>query len=138
MASPLEALGRLRAAADDGRLDALCAAYGVRLLGVFGSVAGPPTPDAGADPHDIDVAVSFEGPSQAVPLLDELTALTDCDAVDLVVIDGASPVLRAEAMCGLGLFENEAGLWARTQMSALAERRDTQPLRDLDLRALAG
>lgn len=136
MASPLEALGRLRAAADDGRLDALCAACGVRLLGVFGSVLAPHTPDAG--PHDIDVAVSFEGPPRVVPLLDELTALTDCDAIDVVVIDGAAPVLRAEAMCGLGLFEHEAGLWARTQMSALAERRDTQPLRDLDLRALAG
>jgi predicted nucleotidyltransferase len=136
MASPLEALGTLRSAADDGRLDALCAAHGVRLLGVFGSVVGPHNPDA--DPHDIDVAVSLEGPPQVVPLLDELTSLTDCDTIDLVVIDGASPVLRAEAMCGLGLYENEAGLWARTQMSALAERRDTQPLRDLDLRALAG
>lgn len=136
MASPLEALGTLRTAADDGRLDALCDAYGIRLLGVFGSVVGPHNPDA--DPHDIDVAVSLEGPPQVVPLLDELTSLTDCDAIDLVVIDGASPVLRAEAMSGLGLYENEAGLWARTQMSALAERRDTQPLRDLDLRALAG
>lgn len=137
MATPLEALESLRDAAGDGRLDTLCATHGVRLLGVFGSALAVDRGDAD-EPHDIDVAVSFAGRTETISLLDELTALTDCDRIDLVVLDGASPVLRAEAMCGLGLYQAEVGLWARTQMSALAERRDTQALRDLDLGAMAG
>ena len=133
MTSAGEAVGRLLAAANSGELDAICRSRGVRLLGVFGSAARP-TPDR--EPADLDIAVSFSGAPDAIALLDELVRITGFDEIDLAVIDGASPLLRAEAMVGRPLFEAEPGLYATTQMAALAERRDTQWLRDLDLEAL--
>jgi predicted nucleotidyltransferase len=128
-----EAVERLLAAAESGELDAICHSRGVRLLGVFGSAARP-THDR--EPSDLDIAVSFSGTPDTLALLDELVRITGFDKVDLAVIDGASPLLRAEAMVGRPLFEAEPGLYSTTQMAALAERRDTQWLRDLDLEAL--
>lgn len=37
MATPAEGLARLRAAAESGELDALCARHSIRVLTVFGS-----------------------------------------------------------------------------------------------------
>ncbi len=126
------ALARLRAAADDGRLDDVAERLGVRVLGVFGSAARP---DAVA-PGDLDVAVGFVGAPQELALLDALTQLAGTDHVDLLVLDGADPLARAEGFTGIGLFEVTAGAWATEQMAALAERRDTAHLRTLDRRAL--
>lgn len=126
------ALARLRAAAADGRLDDLAERLGVRVLGVFGSAARP---DAVA-PADLDVAVGFVGAPQELALLDALTQLAGTDHVDLLVLDGADPLARAEGFTGIGLFEVTAGAWATEQMAALAERRDTAHLRALDRRAL--
>jgi predicted nucleotidyltransferase len=115
-------------------LDEICRRLRVRVLGVFGSAARPgPT-----EPGDVDVAVGFldhDGPLLA--LLDALVDLFDCDCVDLALIDGAEPLLRARAFAGVGLYEHEAGSWATEQMAALAEARDTAWLRRLDLAALA-
>lgn len=136
MASVGEAVERLLAAAESGDLDEICRSRRVRLLGIFGSAARP-TPNH--EPADLDIAVSFSGAPRApdaLDLLDDLVRLTGFDQIDLAVIDGASPLLRAEAMVGRPLFEAEPGLYATTQMAALAERRDTQWLRDLDLEAL--
>ncbi len=133
MTSAAAAVERLLAAADSRELDTICRSRGVRLLGIFGSAARP-TPYR--KPADLDIAVSFSGAPDAIALLDELVRLTGFDEIDLAVIDGASPLLRAEAMVGRPLFEAEPGLYATTQMAALAERRDTQWLRDLDLEAL--
>ncbi|MCB1017810.1 MAG: hypothetical protein KDB10_22185 [Acidimicrobiales bacterium] len=133
MTSAAEAAWRLVAAADAGELDEVCRARGVRLLGLFGSAARPAE---GAVPHDVDVAVSWLAAPDVLGLLDDLVRLTQFDGIDLAVIDGAGPVLRAEAMVGRPLYESEPGLYATTQMAALAERRDTQWLRDLDLEAL--
>jgi len=134
---PVTGVERLLDAADDGRIDAMCERLGVRLLGVFGSAArahrGLPT---AAPPRDLDVAVSFAGPPRLLDLVDALSALTGSDAVDVAVIDGADPVLRAEALVGLPLYEATDGHYAVTQMAALAERRDTAHLRRLDLDAL--
>ena len=141
-ADPLSGVERLLAAAEDGRLDVLADRFGLRLLGVFGSAARAHRFPGRADrpPRDLDVAVSFtgdrDGPPPLVELVDALVELTGCDAVDVAVIDGASPVLRAEALVGLPLYERTAGDYAVTQMAALAERRDTAHLRRLDLAAL--
>ena len=132
MTTAHEAARRLLAAADSGELDRVCVTRGVRLLGLCGSAARTQV----AEPSDLDVAVSFTGPAEQLGLLDDLVRLTEFDRVDLAVIDGANPVLRAEAMVGLPLYEAEPGMYATTQMAALAERRDTQWLRDLDLEAL--
>ena len=133
MTSAAEAAGLLAAAADSGQLDEICRARGVRLLGLFGSTARPH--DA-ASANDVDIAVSWDGPPDELGLIDDLVVLTGFDAVDLAVIDRADPLLRANALVGKPLFESEPGLYAVTQMAALAEERDTRWLRDLDLEAL--
>lgn len=133
VANAHDAAHRLVAAAGTGELDAVCARRRVRLLGLFGS-ATRPAPDR--EPDDLDVAVSFAEHPDELGLLDDLVRITGYDHIDLAVVDGAGPVLRAEAMIGVALFESEPGLYASTQMAALAQRRDTQWLRDLDLEAL--
>jgi predicted nucleotidyltransferase len=130
----LEAAQRLRDAAASGQLDEIAERLGVRLLGIFGSAARPAP---GTEPRDLDVAVSFRGGPRELELIDALTQLTDFDRIDLAVLDGAAPLLRAEGLVGVALYEDEAGAWANEQMAALAERRDTQWLRDLDRQALA-
>jgi predicted nucleotidyltransferase len=135
---PLAALDRLLTAAERGEVDSLCERHGVQLLGVFGSAVRRRQGAEGPEPHDLDVAVSFAGPARVLELLDDLVGLTDYDGIDLAVLDGANPVLRAEGLTGIGLYERTAGAWATAQMAALAERRDTAHLRRLDLEALAG
>jgi predicted nucleotidyltransferase len=124
------ALARLRTAAEDGTLDQICERRGVRLLSVFGSALRSSTPG------DLDIGVSFQGEADLLGLIDDLTVLTRFDRLDVAVIDGADPVLRARALSGLGLYEREAGQFATEQMAALAEERDTRRLRRLDLEAL--
>jgi predicted nucleotidyltransferase len=129
---PREALARLVRATEDGTLDALCDALGVRVLGAFGSVVRDDP-----DPDDLDVGVGFDGPPHELELIDALARLTGSDRIDLAVLDGASPVLRAEALVGIPLYERTAGRFAIEQMAALAERRDTEHLRRLDLALMA-
>lgn len=125
------ALDRLRSAAGAGTLDEICERYDVRVLGVFGSVLTSP------EPRDLDIGVGFRRLGRDVlGLLDDLTALTGFDRLDLAVIDGADPVLRARALGGLGLYEFVPGIFATEQMAAWAEERDTAWLRRLDLEAL--
>ncbi len=156
---PREALARLVEAATSGELDELCERHGVRLLGAFGSATrsiGPAHRGAPADPgapgvphspatptmpRDLDIAVSFgvgidERRRDILGLLDDLVVLTGCDVLDIAVLDGADPVLRAEALVGVPLFEDRAGAYTEAQMSAIAERYDTQWLRDLDLQSM--
>lgn len=127
------ALERLRAAADDGTLDAISRGRNVRVLGAFGSALTAPAP------RDLDLGVGFlTGERHLLGLLDDLTVLTGCDDIDLAVIDGADPVLRARALSGVGLYEHRPGAFAVEQMAALAEARDTAWLRRLDLDSMAG
>lgn len=126
------ALERLRRALDAGELDPRLAALGVRVLGAFGSA----TRDDG-EAHDLDVGVVFSGPARVLELIDLLVEVTGFDAVDLAVIEGHHPVLDAEALCGIPLYESEPGAYAIAQMAALGHRRDTAPFRALDLARLA-
>lgn len=128
------ALARLEAAALDGTLDEICERRRVRLLGVFGSAVRADE----EEPSDLDVAVSFAAEPEVLGFLDDLAALTGCDRIDLAVIDAASPVLRAEALVGIPLYEHEHGGFARAQMAAMAERRDTAWMRRMALDVLAG
>lgn len=127
----MTALDRLRAAAEDGTLDAICERHDVRVLGVFGSVL------RSTDPRDLDIGVGFRAAGgDVLGLIDDLTELTGYDRLDVAVIDGADPVLRARALGGLGLYESARGVFATEQMAALAEERDTAWLRRLDLETL--
>jgi predicted nucleotidyltransferase len=129
-----EAAKRLAAAALDGSLDELCGRRRVRLLALFGSAARG-TPSAASD---VDIAVEWIADGDVVQLLDALTTITRFDRIDLAVLNGAGPTLRARALTGVGLYENEPGAYAVAQMAALAEWRDTAWLRRLDLRRMAG
>ncbi|MGB3053523.1 MAG: hypothetical protein WBB52_01615 [Acidimicrobiales bacterium] len=134
-----EARDRLIEAAEQGHLDDELAALGVDLLGIFGSTAARESaqvPDT--EPHDLDVAARFNGPVRLLELIDLLVRTTGFDRVDVAVVNGNHPVLDAEALCGIPLYEHAPGAFAEAQMAALSHRRDTAFLRRLDLEALAG
>ena len=131
---PRAALARLRAAADDGRLEALCRRHGVRVLTVFGSVVR-----SDGQPRDLDVAAGFEPGRRGdvLLLLDDLAELTCSDAIDLLVLDDAGPVARERALVGcVALYESEPMAYAIAQVAAVGERMDTDWLRALDLETL--
>lgn len=137
MSRPRAALEVLREAAADGRLDAVCATHGVRLLTVFGSAVQPETDD----PEDLDVAVLFSSDdSSAVPaFLDALMVLTGCSDIDLMDLGRAGPVAREAALTRCDpLFESEEFLFAHHQLRAIQDRLDTDWLREIELRRLAG
>lgn len=134
MTTATDALRRLDEAVAAGSIDELCARRGVRLLAVFGSaVRGTALPDS-----DLDLAVEWLDEGDLLEFVDALTAITRFDRVDVAVLNGAGPTLRARALTGRGLYENERGAYAIAQMAALGEWRDTAKLRRLDLRRMAG
>lgn len=134
MTSARAAAATLIAASIDGRLEEICIRHGVRVLSIFGSAARP----GPVEPGDVDVGVGFlESPAPVVALVSALTDLVRSDHIDLALVDGAEPLLRARAFAGVGLYEHDQGAWATEQMAALAEARDTAWLRELDLRAMA-
>ena len=127
------ALQRLRSAADDGRLEAVCRRRGVALVTALGSAASG-APDA----RDLDVAVGGVPSEHLLPLIGELLDLTGADAVDLLVLDGAPPTARRNALVGaIPLYEGDSSLFARTQMAAALDF-ETDWLRDADLRRTTG
>ncbi|WP_147263026.1 nucleotidyltransferase family protein [Geodermatophilus sp. TF02-6] len=132
--SAADSLERLRAAADDGRLDELARRHGVALITVFGSAVR--TPERA---RDLDVAVSLPAGSHGlVALVGDLADLTASDDVDLLVLDGASPTARFSGLVGVHLlYEASPGLFARTQMAAALEFYETAWLRDLELQRMA-
>lgn len=131
--SVAEALQRLQAAADDGRLDRLGREHGVRLLTVHGSALDDPD-----EARDLDLAVALEPGSDLVALVNALIDLTGTDAVDVMVLDGASPTARRNGLSGaLPLLQAEPGLFARTQMAAVLEFFETAEMRRLSLEQMA-
>ncbi|MBS1848606.1 MAG: hypothetical protein JST73_10045, partial [Actinobacteria bacterium] len=109
-----QARDRLIDAASNGDLDADLEALGVDLLGIFGSTAAVEPP--AAEPSDLDVGARFTGPVRLLELIDLLVTVTDFDRIDVAVVDGSHPVLDAEALCGIPLYEREAGAFATAQM----------------------
>lgn len=134
MATPVEGLDRLRAAAESGELDKFCARHAVRILTVFGSAAqGDPQAD------DLDIAIMVEpGSTIDYPTsVGDLMDLSDAN-VDLVHLNRGGPVIRLRALVGsVVLFESEPGAWASASTAAALERMDTVHLRRLDLELLA-
>lgn len=132
MTTPAEALARLRQAAASGRLDALCARHGVRVLTVFGSAAR-------AEPRarDLDVGVLGAPDDALLALVNDLVELTGTQAVDVARLDRAGPVLRERALVGcVPLYESEPGRYAAAQLAAIAERVETDAARRTDLQLL--
>ena len=126
---------RLRDAAASGRLDAFCARHGVRLFTVFGSAA------RGEErARDLDVGILTErGISfDAVAVVADLVELTGTDAVNLAHLSRGRPVLRERALVGsVALYERAPRALADARAIAIGERRETDPMRRLNLRLLA-
>ena len=133
MTTVTEAAQRLHVAVADGRIDELCEQRRVRLLALFGSAAA----DTATADSDLDVAVEWLTDGDLLELVDALTVITAFDRVDVAVLNRAGPTLRARALTGRGLYENEPGAFDVAQMAALAEWRDTAWLRRLDLERMA-
>lgn len=133
MSNPGSALRRLHG--ESAQLRALCDEYDVILLTAFGSVLRPQ-----AKPNDLDLGVLFEygGKPDALGLRDGLVALTGNEGVDLVVLNGAGPVIRERALVGATvLYEARKSVHANAAIAATMERMDTAWLRDLALEELA-
>lgn len=135
MGAAAQGLARLRAAAESGELDELCERHHLRVVTVFGSAArGAP----GARDLDIAVLTGSEGGLDLVALVNELVDLTGVDAVDVVHLDRAGPVLRERALVGcIPLYESSSGAYAAAQVAAVAERIETDAGRRLDLELLS-
>jgi predicted nucleotidyltransferase len=134
------ALAELVAASHDGRLDAICDQFGVLVLSAFGSAIRPSLDE----PRDLDVGVGFRrephrknGTGDRIGLWTALVELTEYEGIDLVVLDVDDPVLRAEALTGIPLYESESGAYAEAQIAAVGERRDTAFLRRRNLELMA-
>lgn len=129
------AVAQLVQAAEDVRLTELCCRHDICLVTVFGSAVRDP---AGA--HDLDVAVLFRrgADRSTLKVLAELIALAGTEAVDLMVLNDASPSARFNGLVGATpLFEDEPGRWAVTQMAAAGAVFDTEWMRRAELARMA-
>lgn len=122
---------RLLAAAGDGRLRDACKRHDVHVLGAFGGVTRDDLrPD---QVSDLDLAVAFhDGRHRGLlELIQELSALSGCDRIDLLDLHRADPLEREEGLRGIPLYESESGAYARALMIAAQGRLDTVWLRRL-------
>jgi predicted nucleotidyltransferase len=72
---------------------------------------------------DIDIAVLLESPpspSEQITLLAKLQAALQFEDIDLVVLNGANPILRFEAISGRPLFCRDRG--RRAEFASLTAR----------------
>ncbi|HMS46314.1 hypothetical protein [Candidatus Neomicrothrix sp.] len=61
---------------------------------------------------------------------------TGYDNIDVAVVTGEHPVLDAEAMGGIPLYERVSGAFAEAQITAIGHLWDTAKFRELDRRLL--
>lgn len=135
MTTPVEAMRRLRNAADSGELDVFCRRHAVRVLTVFGSAGR-----GEEHPRDLDVGILVEPGAEfdVIAAITDLVELTGTDAVDLAHLNRGGPVIRERALVGsVALYESEPGALAEAQVVAIAERIETDPMRRLNLQLLA-
>ena len=138
VATPLEGLERIRAAAASGELDRVCERLGVGMLVVFGSAVDPHRVRA---PGDLDIAVSLRAGAAGdlVDVVNALIDLTGTSDIDVLELGSAGVVAQARALGPPSepLYEATAGAVARAQMAALTYAMETAPLRRRDLELLA-
>jgi predicted nucleotidyltransferase len=134
------ALAEIVAAGEDGRLDEICDQFGVLVMSAFGSAAR----ESLAEPNDLDIGVGFRrephrknGTGDRIALWTALVELSDYEGIDLIVLDVDDPVLRAEALTGVPIYESERCAYAEAQIAAVGERRDTAHMRRRNLELMA-
>lgn len=135
MTSPAEGLARLRTAAENGVLDALCERHRISVLTAFGSAArGEP------DARDLDLGMILAPGSRVdyPTLIGDLIDLTATN-VDVVRLDGAGALIRERALVdAVALYESRPGAHSRAATAAAVERMETAWLRRIGLHVLAG
>lgn len=133
--NPQAALYRLRSEARDGVLAGVCGEAGIELLVAFGSATDPGWPVA---PRDLDLAVVMTTDTDLLRVIDALVTHLAFDRIDVMDLDRAGSVARAQAL-GRGelLHEQTPGTFAEHQILALVQHADTQWMRDMQLEALA-
>ena len=107
----------------------------MRILTVFGS-AGRGEPN----PRDLDIGVMFEPDTDVdyIAIINDLMDLAGTEAIDFAHLNRGGPVIRERALVGsVALYESEPGALTSAQLSAIAERIETDPMRRLDLELLA-
>ncbi|MBI3392872.1 MAG: nucleotidyltransferase domain-containing protein [Nitrospirae bacterium] len=105
----------------------------IRLVVLFGSVAGG-APELA---HDIDLAFLMDGRIDIVGLTNKISPLLREDAVDIVDLRRASPLLAARvALQGVPLFERTQGEFACFRSLAWRRYVDTAKLRRLQHESL--
>lgn len=113
----------------------MCDKHAVAVLTVFGSTTLPDR-----EPRDLDIAVVLRPDSRPdyPALIGDLQAVSDGN-IDVVVLNGAGPLIRERALVGaVPLYEHEPGGWLRAATAAALERMDTAWMRRLDLDLMAG
>lgn len=117
-------------------LAGICERHGVLLLTAFGSATRPD-----GEPRDLDLAVLFDRRlthRDALGLVDDLTALTGLQDLDVMGLNTAGPVARERALVGsIVLYEAVHGLLANEQIAAMLERMDTEWLRRAAIEGMA-
>lgn len=116
-------------------LETAFAAHGVQVAWLFGSQARGTT----RAESDIDIAVLFgeavppeEYPQRQLELIGVLMEVFATNAVDLVVLNTAPPLLAFEVLQdGCVLYNADDAARVNFQVRALQEYRDTAPLRRL-------
>lgn len=131
-----QALQRLRTVIDAGELDSDLEALQVDLMSAFGSAVAE-SDVVGNEPGDLDIGVRFDGPIQLLEVINLLVDVTGYDQIDVAVITGDHPVLDADALCGLPLYERVEGAFAEAHMAALGHKWDTAKFREIDRELLA-
>jgi predicted nucleotidyltransferase len=105
----------------------------VRLVVLFGSLACGEGEGAG----DIDIAVGTDDGLDVIGFTNRITRLLHEDAVDVVDLRGAPPLLKARiAGQGLPLYEREPGEFAKFRSLAWRRYVDTEKLRRLQQKNL--
>ena len=99
----------------------------MQLAVLFGSIAR----DQAGPRSDIDLAFLYDAPVDALKLTNDVTRLLRTDAVDVVDLRRASPLLAFAALRdGKALYERSDGIFLSSLSLAFRRFVDTKKLRD--------
>ena len=116
-----------------GRLKPLFAHRDLRLILLFGSAASGRTHKK----SDLDIAFLFDGPVDILDLTNTVAGLLRNDAVDVIDLRRASPLLKFSAVKnGMLLYEREPGMFNEFYSLAFRMYADTKKLRDAQAEAI--
>lgn len=109
------------------RLDPIYHDAGLQLIVLFGSLAKGRRNRR----SDIDLAFLYDAPCDSIQLTNRVSQLLRCDAIDVVDLRIASPLLKFSAIKdGKVLYERSPGMFSSFYSLAFRRYIDTKKLRD--------